>query len=81
MDKGCIQESEGESPCGGCWVLALRVGQHLRELGKLSTLRLPRAMGEWLKCPVLGQRELHSPRVLLLAPNPSPAPYLGACSQ
>lgn len=46
------------------------------ELGKLSTLGLPRAMGDRLKCPVLGQRELHSPRVLLLAPNPSPAPYL-----
>lgn len=45
------------------------------ELGKQSTLGLPAVMGDWPKGPVLGLRELHSPGVLLLAPNPSPAPW------
>lgn len=56
------------------------------ELGRLSSLGLSAVMHDWLKFPVLSQRELHSPRVLLLAPNlldppPPGGPDLGACSQ
>lgn len=75
-DKGCIQEGEDMShPVVGVGTRLYVWGSICWEFGKLSTLGLPAVMADWPKCPALGPRELHSPRVLLLAPNPSPAPW------